>query len=78
MTLKGTVQGGVVILEPGASLAEGTEVRIEPIDQKAQPTVTDESIKKRTTPRRAGSAEGLITISPDFDEPLPEFEEYMR
>lgn len=28
--------------------------------------------------RKAGSARGQITISPDFDEPLPEFEEYMR
>jgi antitoxin (DNA-binding transcriptional repressor) of toxin-antitoxin stability system len=25
-----------------------------------------------------GSAKGLITIADDFDDPLPEFEEYMR
>jgi prevent-host-death family protein len=27
---------------------------------------------------KAGSAKGQITISPDFDEPLPELGEYMR
>lgn len=26
--------------------------------------------------RHRGSAEGLITMSPDFDEPLPDFAEY--
>ena len=28
--------------------------------------------------RRLGTAKGLITIVDDFDEPLEEFEEYMR
>ncbi len=28
--------------------------------------------------RRAGTAKGLIHMSDDFDDPLPEFEEYMR
>jgi hypothetical protein len=28
--------------------------------------------------RRAGSAKGLIKMSPDFDEPLDEFKEYMQ
>jgi hypothetical protein len=31
MTFEGTVQGGVVVLEPGAKLADGTLVRVEPI-----------------------------------------------
>jgi len=32
-----------------------------------------------TKPRpRFGSAKGLITISDDFDEPLKDFEEYMK
>ena len=31
----------------------------------------------RGTPR-FGSAKGLITIAEDFDEPLEDFEEYMR
>ena len=29
-------------------------------------------------PRKAGSARGLIKISPDFDAPLSEFDEYME
>jgi antitoxin (DNA-binding transcriptional repressor) of toxin-antitoxin stability system len=29
-------------------------------------------------PRKAGSAKGLIQMSDDFDDPLPDFEEYMR
>lgn len=28
--------------------------------------------------RRAGTARGLIHMSDDFDDPLPEFEEYVR
>lgn len=33
----------------------------------------------RTNPRpQFGSAQGLITMSEDFEEPLEEFEEYMR
>jgi len=29
-------------------------------------------------PRRLGSARGLIKMSEDFDDPLPEFDEYMK
>ncbi len=32
--------------------------------------------KKKNTPQ-FGSAKGLIKMSPDFDEPLEEFKEYM-
>ena len=35
MTFEGTVQGGVVVLEPGAHLADGTLVRVEPIARAA-------------------------------------------
>ena len=35
---------------------------------------TDDSIPKH---RRFGCAKGLITLSPDFDEPLEDFKEYM-
>lgn len=31
----------------------------------------------RLTPRKAGSAKGLIKIADDFDEPLEEFRDYM-
>lgn len=37
-------------------------------------TRINQPTKKRRT---RGSARGLITISPDFDEPLTEFKEYM-
>jgi antitoxin (DNA-binding transcriptional repressor) of toxin-antitoxin stability system len=32
---------------------------------------------KRGKSRKAGSAEGLVTMSPDFDEPLADFDDYM-
>ncbi len=35
MTYEGTVQGGVVVLEPGAQLADGTLVRVEPMAKVA-------------------------------------------
>lgn len=36
------------------------------------------SDQKQTTKRRqVGSAKGMITIAPDFDEPLEDFREYM-
>ena len=31
MTFEGTVQGGVIVLEAGVQLSEGTRVRVEPI-----------------------------------------------
>jgi hypothetical protein len=31
MTYEGTVQGGIVVLEPGVQLTDGTRVRVEPI-----------------------------------------------
>jgi hypothetical protein len=33
MTYRGTVKDGVVILESGASLPDGAQVRIEPVDE---------------------------------------------
>ena len=42
MTYKGTVKDGVVVLEPGASLPEGTEVRVDPVgDGNELPTLAD-------------------------------------
>lgn len=38
MTYEGTVQGGVVVLEPGARLPDGTLVRVEPISKCATTT----------------------------------------
>lgn len=34
-------------------------------------------LKQIRRPRKAGSAKGLLTISPDFDAPLDDFAAYM-
>lgn len=34
--------------------------------------------KKSRKPRKPGSAEGLIKMSEDFDDPLDDFKEYMK
>jgi hypothetical protein len=53
-------------LEPGTRL----KVIVEPVDaQPAAPPKRD---------RKAGSAKGQVWMSPDFDEPLDEFAEYMK
>ena len=33
MTYRGRVENGVIVLEPGAHLREGTEVRVEPVPE---------------------------------------------
>lgn len=33
-------------------------------------------IEPTVLPRRPGSARGLVEMSPDFDDPLPGFDEY--
>ncbi len=38
---------------------------------------TPEEPMEKNAPRRAGSAEGLVTIPDDFDEPLEDFKEHM-
>lgn len=35
MTYRGEVKGGVIVLEPGAQLAEGTVVSVHPMDAAA-------------------------------------------
>jgi hypothetical protein len=35
MTYRGRVEHGVVVLEPGASLREGADVRVEPVETEA-------------------------------------------
>jgi antitoxin (DNA-binding transcriptional repressor) of toxin-antitoxin stability system len=34
-------------------------------------------LKQVSRPRKAGSAKGMVTMSPDFDAPLDDFAEYM-
>lgn len=59
-------EGSIVSFE----LAEGTEAHPTDI---ATPS-TPEGVTKR--PPMFGSAKGVYILSPDFDEPLPDFEEY--
>jgi hypothetical protein len=39
MTYRGCVSNGVILLEQGANLPEGTEVRVEPVEQPARQTL---------------------------------------
>jgi antitoxin (DNA-binding transcriptional repressor) of toxin-antitoxin stability system len=72
----------VSVVEAAASLNElmeaainGEEVILLNGDRPAIRFTPIESIK---SDRKPGSAEGLIWISDDFDEPLEEFKEYME
>lgn len=53
MTYQGTVKGGLVELEPGASLPDGTVVRVEPVK-----TAPARSLSERLRPV-IGIAKGL-------------------
>jgi hypothetical protein len=70
MTYQGTFRKGVVVLESGAALPEGTVVTVTPVGQPAG--------NPPGTPRgpKAGSAKGKVRMAPDFDEPLPDMAEY--
>jgi hypothetical protein len=71
MTYHGTVRKGVVVLEGGAVLPDGTNVTVTTADQPAT--------KQPPAPGpKAGSARGKVRMSADFDEPLPDFAEYMK
>ena len=71
MTYRGTVCKGIIVLEAGATLPEGTSVTVATLDQRPE---------ERTALRRlkAGSAKGKVRMSSDFDEPLPDFAEYTK
>jgi prevent-host-death family protein len=47
------------------------------ITQNSQPVLKLISVIKSPKRRHSGSAKGLISMSPDFDEPLDDFAEYM-
>ena len=53
----------------------GEEILITKDDQHTVKLVPISKAKPRP---QFGSAKGLITISDDFDEPLDDFEEYMK
>ena len=68
VTLKGISKNGQIILEkPLPSDLEGKQLEILIIEEKSK-------TKKR---RQSGSAKGQIWMSPDFDEPLEDFEDYI-
>ena len=49
MTYRGEVKNGVVVLEPGARLDEGTQVRVEPIENHAdsmRPSVLSDDARR--------------------------------
>jgi antitoxin (DNA-binding transcriptional repressor) of toxin-antitoxin stability system len=53
---------------------QGKLIYIQLTDQQAVQLVPVVTTKKA---RKAGSARNLITIAPDFDAPLSDFDEYM-
>jgi hypothetical protein len=55
MTYRGEVKNGVIVLEPGATLVEGTLVRVEPVLDDSEPTLADR------LQNVIGIAEGLPT-----------------
>jgi hypothetical protein len=72
MTINGTIRNGVVVLAEGVSLPEGTRVTVATVDQ------TDSEPSAPARAPTAGSAKGKVVMSPDFDEPLEDFAEYME
>ncbi len=63
--------GGEEIYIEGAGTVR---VRLMPVKAEDEPDRVDHEYGRP----RFGSARGLIHMSDDFDDPLPEFEEYMR
>lgn len=57
-------------------LNPGDEMVITENDQPVARLIRDEP--RQHWPCKAGSAKGKIWMSPDFDEPLEEFREYME
>lgn len=57
-------------------LNPGDEMVITENDQPVARLIRSEP--KQQWPCKAGSAKGKIWMSPDFDEPLEEFKEYME
>lgn len=63
-------------------LAELIEAAVKgetvPITRDDEQVVRLVPITRTTRRRKAGSAQGLIVMSDDFDAPLEDFEEYMQ
>jgi hypothetical protein len=65
MVVKGTVRGGVVVLEAGAALADGTEVRVEVVTVTPPPAEADVPTLYERVKDFIGIADGL---PPDMAE----------
>ncbi len=82
LVLMATYRNGVIELqEPLPAEFEGKQIQIqveeiEPVEE-AEPVEVAKSAPKNTY-RQAGSATGKIWMSPDFDEPLEDFKDYME
>ncbi|HXE51857.1 MAG TPA: hypothetical protein VN541_02535 [Tepidisphaeraceae bacterium] len=48
MTYTGQVKGGVIVLEPGPSLPDGTRVRVEPMEISTEGHPKDNPLSKMT------------------------------
>lgn len=59
MTYRGRVQGGVVILENDAILPEGTEVKVDPVEQPVEKPAQSETTLGERMMKFAGKATGL-------------------
>ncbi len=57
-------------------LPENQKAKVARYVEKLRERVIVEPVKKHPR-RKAGSYPGMFVMSPDFDEPLEEFEEYM-
>jgi len=58
MTYRGRIKEGVVVLEGGIRLAEGTEVEVQPVVAKAEPAAGDQTLGQRLM-KHAGAVKGL-------------------
>ena len=58
MTYRGKVKEGVVILEGGIKLAEGTDVEVQPVEAKSEPASQTQSLSQRLM-KHAGAVKGL-------------------
>jgi prevent-host-death family protein len=73
----------VSLTEAAASLNDLVEAAIDGeevillVDNRPVAKIMSLEVRKRR-PAKAGSAKGQVWMSDDFDEPLPEFREYME
>lgn len=78
-TIEAIFEGGVFRPTGPVSLAEGSRVTFvvdAPAEAGTTPSPEPEPVERRRNPM-FGALKGKMWISPDFDEPLEEFKDYM-